>query len=683
MLWLLSILALSAEPPLDSLGAVRALSADAAAQGVPVDLQAVVTFADPVSREFFLQDADGQAVSMWYPTADATLPRGTRIRIRTTTSKGLFVSRLSDEHAQVEVLDAGALPPAPPLSFGQVAKGDHDCRFATIDGVIERIEDDDHRLVVHLVTAYGAVPAVVLNRSARPTLERWVGRLVRVRGVFATRLTERNQYQGLKLFTDGLDDFEALGPDAPPTPRSISRLLAWDPSSPNVLGQVRTRGIVTARRNATSAFVQEGDVGMVVSFVDPMEVLPGDALELTGFPQLRYGLLTLSSARVLRREPGPLPPPVPIRASEQSREPAYDLQLVELVGRVEDVRRRGEEIIVIVDVGGGQVEVRGLGTSAGPDVVPGATVRVVGVNQLFGTVYGNRWGVVALDRDASFEVIAAPPMLTPMVIIGGLIALLLIALAILVLARLDRTRLQLLVKARTKELDATNEQLRATEELRNQLVSLAAHDLFSPLTIITMTADRLLEAEAGPEVTASAHRLIRTSETMRALIDSRLRGPIERLEALAEEPFDLAAAARMALQALTPRLVHRQQLVRERIGVASGYGDRAAFESVVANLLDNASKYSPVASRIDLEVGQSGAQVFVRVRDHGPGVPATLRQSIFAGGSSGANLPKGESSTGQGLRLVQLVMMAMGGRLELEDTDTGASFVAWLPAAET
>lgn len=109
--------------------------------------------------------------------------------------------------------------------------------------------------------------------------------------------------------------------------------------------------------------------------------------------------------------------------------------------------------------------------------------------------------------------------------------------------------------------------------------------------------------------------------------------------------------------------------------------DRAAVEQILTNLIDNARKHAPgtpveVASWTERRGGKE--RLFLAVRDHGPGVPAALRDRIFEPMVRGGG---GAPGFGLGLAAVRRLARVNGGDARVEDGAPGARFVAWIGLA--
>jgi signal transduction histidine kinase len=110
--------------------------------------------------------------------------------------------------------------------------------------------------------------------------------------------------------------------------------------------------------------------------------------------------------------------------------------------------------------------------------------------------------------------------------------------------------------------------------------------------------------------------------------------------------------------------------------------DRIRMSEVIAHLLDNASKFSPPDAPIEIRAFQSpDGEAVVEVADRGPGIPAELREEVFAEFNEWR--PPGYEETpgaGLGLFICRAHLKAMGGRIDIEDgRDTGTMLTVTLP----
>jgi two-component system, OmpR family, sensor histidine kinase KdpD len=111
------------------------------------------------------------------------------------------------------------------------------------------------------------------------------------------------------------------------------------------------------------------------------------------------------------------------------------------------------------------------------------------------------------------------------------------------------------------------------------------------------------------------------------------------------------------------------------------HADPHQTERVVANLVENALRYSPPDEPVRVQVRQTGSEVLVRVVDHGPGVAATEAERIFEPFQRGS-LSGHARGAGLGLAIARGFAEANGGRVWVESHEgQGATFVFALPVA--
>jgi len=108
------------------------------------------------------------------------------------------------------------------------------------------------------------------------------------------------------------------------------------------------------------------------------------------------------------------------------------------------------------------------------------------------------------------------------------------------------------------------------------------------------------------------------------------------------------------------------------------YGDRELIQQAVANLVDNAVKFSPPGGQVGLAASATPSVIEIAVTDRGPGIPAGDRARAaerFFRGESARNTP----GAGLGLALVQAVAQLHGGALRLLDAAPGLTAILSLP----
>jgi signal transduction histidine kinase len=233
-------------------------------------------------------------------------------------------------------------------------------------------------------------------------------------------------------------------------------------------------------------------------------------------------------------------------------------------------------------------------------------------------------------------------------------------------------------------------QRREIERLKSEFVSVVSHELRTPLTSIRGSLGLLAGGAAG-ELAAPSQRLVdiayRNSISLTALIDDIL-------------DLEKAASGRMALhfqtQALAPLLAQAidthagyahqfqvQLVLRDEAPEVQVNLDAARLLQVLANLLSNASKFSPPQGVVTLSASLCDDGVRICVIDAGPGIPEEFKHRIFEKFSQadGSDRRK-KGGTGLGLAISRAIVQAMGGSIGFESPAAGgARFFVELPSA--
>jgi two-component system sensor histidine kinase KdpD len=250
------------------------------------------------------------------------------------------------------------------------------------------------------------------------------------------------------------------------------------------------------------------------------------------------------------------------------------------------------------------------------------------------------------------------------------------ALALLLAVAAERERLA------REALEA--EALRRSDTIKTAIIQAVSHDLRTPLATIETALDGLesglLDLSAGDRralletIRAEQQRLKRVVEN---LLD------LSRIQAEAAPPsFDLWSADELIGQALDDVGDAGRVEVHAPADLPPVRVDALQIERVLANILENALKFSPANEPVHVRVTATRKELIIRITDHGPGIPAAERERIFepfhrvagAADSRGAGL---------GLAIASGFARANGGRLWVESHEgQGASFAVALPVVD-
>ncbi len=238
----------------------------------------------------------------------------------------------------------------------------------------------------------------------------------------------------------------------------------------------------------------------------------------------------------------------------------------------------------------------------------------------------------------------------------------------------------------TAVINSLLERLERAFAAQRRLVTDAAHELKTPITILLGEAQDALRPETRPDerrrsletIETTARGLAREAENLLSLARSDAAPPAT------FELVDLASVADEAVETsrglASPRHVRFETFHENG---ASVRGDRAALLRLATNLVSNATVYTKPGTSVEIASGARGGETFLEVRDRGPGVAPGDRARIFERfvrlDEARAGHPEG---SGLGLAIVEQVARAHGGRVEVEDRPGGgAVFRAIIPGA--
>jgi signal transduction histidine kinase len=227
-------------------------------------------------------------------------------------------------------------------------------------------------------------------------------------------------------------------------------------------------------------------------------------------------------------------------------------------------------------------------------------------------------------------------------------------------------------------------------ERRGAFVAAVTHELRTPLTTFRMYAEML---SAG--MVPSGEKRRQYLETLRVEAD-RLSHLVENVLAYARLERGKPGKRRELIQLrglldrVESRLGDRAAQADMELCIEANddvkeltiYTDPGAVEQILFNLVDNACKYATPAEdrRIHLELENTAGEARIRVRDHGPGIAPEEAGRLFRPFSkSVVEAANSAPGVGLGLALCRRLAGALGGKLVLEPTEAGASFLLTLP----
>jgi signal transduction histidine kinase len=234
----------------------------------------------------------------------------------------------------------------------------------------------------------------------------------------------------------------------------------------------------------------------------------------------------------------------------------------------------------------------------------------------------------------------------------------------------------------------TVEELRRLSALRADFVSLVSHELRSPMAAVIGAARTLQERwrSLAPEQREAFLALI-ADETNRLAI---LIGDVLHSSQIEAGTFSYSFSdvdlGRLVEESVATASVGQDE-VRVKASVSSGlphiHGDRERLRQVLANLIENAIKYSPSGGEVEVRAQPDNGKVRISVTDRGPGIPHDQQRLIFEKFGR-ADVPGGSKpGTGLGLFIARSIAEAHGGTIEVRSSpDAGSTFTLTLSAVD-
>ena len=241
---------------------------------------------------------------------------------------------------------------------------------------------------------------------------------------------------------------------------------------------------------------------------------------------------------------------------------------------------------------------------------------------------------------------------------------------------IERTRLL------AKEIDVEAE--RHSEQLRSALLDGLAHAFKTPLSTITVSSSGLLAAGKLSAQQTSLIDLINQEATRLSQLTTRLLRT-SRLELSRIVLHEKLINVRTLIHGVLDECVFQLQarivdisIAPEMTGVRC---DSQLLTMALVQILDNAAKYGPQDSRVQINAELSGSQAVFRIHNEGSYIPPSERNIVFARFYRSSSVEHRAPGTGLGLSVAKKAVEAHGGKISIEsDVEAGTTFVIAIPA---
>jgi two-component system, OmpR family, sensor histidine kinase TctE len=231
------------------------------------------------------------------------------------------------------------------------------------------------------------------------------------------------------------------------------------------------------------------------------------------------------------------------------------------------------------------------------------------------------------------------------------------------------------------------ERVKRWSEVQRRFIANAAHQLRTPVTLLSAQATYALRAtstsekdEALQAIGASLQQMTRLANQLLTLSQVEPGGRPFTIEAV-----DIVATTRRALESLVGIALERDMDLGfdPQVPTATVWGDPTMLQELVVNLVDNALRYTPARGVVTVGIRRVGADWQLTVRDNGPGIPAEERERVFE--RFYRVLGSSAEGSGLGLAIAKEIVEGSGGSISLAAAlpDGGGLLVQVnLPAAE-
>lgn len=240
-----------------------------------------------------------------------------------------------------------------------------------------------------------------------------------------------------------------------------------------------------------------------------------------------------------------------------------------------------------------------------------------------------------------------------------------------------------------KELQDANEKLKGLDKLKTEFLSLAAHQLRSPLTAIKGYTSMMLEGDFGDineKAKEAIDRVYQSSQNLTIVVEDLLN--VSKIESGGMKydmiDFDFSQAVSDVVKNLSVMSSKKGLQMNFESDPASEcmiHGDKDKINQVILNLIDNSVKYTK-SGTIDVSVRRVSDKVLLKIKDTGVGMTPEIKATLFEKFARGEGARMNTSGSGLGLYLVRQITEAHGGRswVESPGPNLGSTFFVELNA---
>ena len=597
-------------PALTSLSALHVLTNAGAARTLPATFEGTVTYYEKSNVDLFVQDGEVAIYVETQPGLD--IVTGDRVLVQGTTRASFRPEIMAQ---RVTVLHHGVPPPAVRSQFGPLIRAELDCRRATVLAAVRAAnilsDGTSSSAMLDLLMPGGSLQAQIANGATPGQLAALLDTTIEITGAVAGRFDNKNQMTGILLEVPSFSDLRVLTPArvAPhqlPLRRFDEILQATHVEDRTE--RVRVAGTITYYQPGFAMVLQDGDHALWVDTRTEELHNAGDHAIVSGFPDVRNGVVVLTGAEIVST-PSRLPPSVEQLDAARLASGTHGFELVSVEGQLlTRVRERAQDQYVIAAQGHVFSAIyrhpeRGLNLPVSPmkDVRLGSRVRVTGICVLDrGDQFRGPVAFHLLLRSSSDVMVVAGPSLISVRNLGMMLGLLSIVVFIAIgrawllerkLHRRDVATLSSVERWRTRVIDGINRAVPLPETLL-QITELIAFKLqvdycWAEIDGAGTFGNR--PAPGDPQLQIVDKVIAAHSGTPLGKICVAVHSPPHRRRI---GPDALENAVRLAALAIETGEKYSDLVRRSELDPLTGAGNRFGFERALALAIKNAHSHA-------------------------------------------------------------------------------------------
>jgi signal transduction histidine kinase len=229
---------------------------------------------------------------------------------------------------------------------------------------------------------------------------------------------------------------------------------------------------------------------------------------------------------------------------------------------------------------------------------------------------------------------------------------------------------------------------RELEQAKTEFVSLASHQLRTPLTAVSWYTEMLLGKDVGKlndKQENYLHEIYAGNQRMIDLVDDLLNSSRIDMGTLEIKPqsIDLRAVSDGALNEFLPQIRQKNMVIEKKYSrnLPSTKLDPELIGIVFQNLISNAVKYTPAEGKISIEIKRQNSHILIKIADNGWGIPENQQKKIFTKLFRADNVRKKDTEgTGLGLYIAKAIVRQSKGKIWFDSKEKrGTTFYIILP----